>query len=413
MQGDVIKIRAIFMIVPLSVLVIALVGGHVLVWRLFSLSVLLLLLSYLWVRLGIRGIEGQVKPLVRRCQVGESFEEEAVISNASLLPKLLIKVWENTDLPGHSNRLAINLPPRGSYYWQTKIHCQRRGQYRLGSLTAEVADPFGLFPAHRKLGEGQSLLVYPATVELPFFWLASYGESASGRNRWLITEPSAAVSRVREYTPGDSVSRIHWRSTAHVGKLIVKDFDPDFSKNIWVVADMSKASLAGDDTDTIEEYCITIAASLVKKYVDSGRRVGLMAQGDNSYLFPPGAGHQHLWRVMEALALVKAVGKVPISRLINRGRERFGANSIVVVITSSASDELAASLLHMSSRGAAVAVILLDATSFGGMLNPEGIARYLTSSGVPVYVVGRGDNLATALDSRGMIPTGGRLMKVA
>ena len=164
MQGNGIKIRAILLIVPLAILVLALAGGHILVWRLFSLSVLVLLLSYLWVRLGMRGIEGQVKPLPQHCQAGESFDEEAVISNLSLWPKLLIKVWENTNLPGHSNRLAINLAPQGSYYWRTKVHCRFRGRYRLGPLTAEVTDPFGLFPVRRELGVSQSLLVYPATV---------------------------------------------------------------------------------------------------------------------------------------------------------------------------------------------------------------------------------------------------------
>ncbi len=413
MAGDAMKIRAILLIVPLSILVLALAGGHVLVLRLFSLSVLVLLLGYLWVRLGIRGIEGQIKPLPKYCQVGESFEEEAIVSNVSLLPKLLLKVGENTDLPGYSNRLAINLPPRGSYCWRTRVHCQRRGRYCLGSLTVEITDPFGLFPVRRELGEGQSLLVYPATVELPFFWVTSYVEPGSGRNYWLTTEPNPVVSRVREYAPGDSLSRIHWRSTAHVGKLIVKDFDLDLSKDIWVVMDMSKAPSTGNDTDAIGEYCVTIAASLVKKYVDGSQRVGVIAQGDDFHLFSPRVGHQHLWRVMEALALVRAMGEVPINRLIDREIERFGSNSIVVVITPSASDEMAVSLLRMSSRGATVIAILLDATSFGGMINPQGIARHLTSTSIPVYVVKQGDDLAVALDSRGIVPAEERFMKVA
>jgi uncharacterized protein (DUF58 family) len=413
MIGDVIKFRVIVFIVPLAILVLALAGGHVLVWRLFSLSALLLLLSYVWARLGIHGIEGQINQPAKHCQVGDSFDVEAVISNVSLLPKLLIKVRENTNLPGHSNQLAINLRPRESYSWQTNVHCQLRGQYRLGSLTVEVADPFGLFPAHRELGESQSLLVYPATCELPHFWITSYVEPGSGQNFWLTTEPNPVVSRVREYVPGDSLSRIHWRSTAHVGKLIVKDFDLDLSKSIWVIMDMSKPSPAGNGTNTIEEHCVMIAASLVKKYVDSGQQVGLITQGDDFYLFPPQVGHQHLWRVMGALALVKAVGEIPVNRLINREIERFGSNSIAVVITSSTSDEMVASLLHLKSRGATMVAILLDATSFGGIVNPQGIARHLTSNGIPAYTVRQGDDLATALDSRGIVPVDERLRKVA
>jgi uncharacterized protein (DUF58 family) len=383
---------------------LALAGGHVLVWRLFFLSIGVLLVSYIWTRLASRGIEGQLEHLAKHCQVGESFDEEAVIRNASLLPKLLAKVWEDTDLPGHSNQLVINLRPRGSYYWRTTVHCRLRGQYHLGPLVLEVTDPFGIFPVRRNLGERRTLLVYPATIDLPYFWLTSPIESASGRNRRLTTEPNAVVSRVREYTPGDSLSHVHWHSTAHVGKLIVKDFDGDVSRDIWVITDMSKPPLVRDDADAIEEQCVTIAASLIKKYADSGRRIGLVAQGSNACLFPPRVGHQHLSRVMEALALVKATSEVPINQIIDRGTERFWGNSIVVVVTFSASDDLAASLLHLNGRGATIVAILLDAASFGGTVNSRGIIECLMSSSISVYVVRRGDDLSKALDSRGVVP---------
>ncbi len=407
------KMRLAFLVAPLSILALALAGGHILVWRFFTLSVLVLLLSYVWVRLGIRGIEGHVKKSSEHHQLGESFDEEALIRNVSLLPKLLIKVSEDTDLPGYSNRLAINLSPRGSYCWRTRVYCRARGRYHLGALTAEVVDPFGLFRVQRKLGEGQNLLVYPATVEPPFFRLASHVEAGMGQDYWLTTEPSAAVSGVREYTPGDSLSRIHWRGTAHVGKLIVKSFDLDLAKNIWVVMDMSEASPAGYDAKAIEECCVTIAASLVKEYVDSGRRVGLMTQGSDFCVFPPQTGHQHLWRVMEALATVRAVGKVPVSHLVDREAERLQRNSTVVVITSSASDEMVASLLRINSRGTAAVAILVDTASFGGTVSGQHAADRLASSGIAVYVVKRGDDLAAALDSRGTVATGRGLGKVA
>lgn len=412
MHRSVIRIRLIFLIVPLIIFAIALAGGHILVWRLFSLSLLVLLISYLWARLTIRGLYGQVKLPTGHSQAGESFQQEALVSNQSLLPKPLLKVWEDTNLPGYSNRLMVNLPPHGSHHWTTEIRCQRRGWYQLGSLTAEVTDPFGLFPVRRQLTEAQNLLVYPATIELPFFWLASYVESGSGRNCWGTTERNPVVSRVREYVPGDSLSRIHWRSTARAGKFIVKDFDLDLSKNIWVVVDM--ASIAGGDAaGAIEDCSVIVAASIVKKCVDSGRRIGLITQGDTYYLFPPQIGQSHLWRIMEALALVKATGEVPISQLIDREIARFRSNSVVVVVTASADELLVESLLRLDSRGIAPIAILVDRASFGIEGDHKNIAHRLTLSSIPTYLVKNGDDLASALDSRGIVPADERLFKVA
>ena len=407
------SIRVIPLVVPLIILAVALAGGYVLMWRLFFLSVLVLLISYLWARLSIHGIEGQIKGAFEYCQVGEWYNEESVISNISVLPKLLLRVWENTDLPGHTNRLAINLDSRGSHRWRTSFYCRRRGRYRMGSLTVEATDPFGLFRAQRTLGEAQSLLVYPATVELPFSRMVSDIGSGSARNYWLTGELSAAVSRVRGYAPGDSLSRIHWRTTAHSGQLMVKDFDLDLPRKIWVVMDMSRSSQAGDNTGTIEEYCATIAASLIKTYLSDGRTVGLITQGDGFYLFPPATGSQHLWRVMEALALVKATGDVSVGQLIGRETRRLMDNSIVVVVTPSVDDEMVSPLLRINGQGAMVIAILLDATSLGSMTSPYGINRRLTSGGIPVHVV-KPDDLRAILNSPSLLapiinPTGDEL----
>lgn len=402
------KIRVVFIIVPLIILALALAGGSVLMLRLFLLSVLVLLLGYLWTFLGIRGIEAQVKKLQERCQVGEWFDEEITVFNRSKMPKLLIEVKENTDLPGHHNMLAFNLSPGSSHSWRVKVYCQRRGQYHLGSLTATVTDPLGLFSLRRELGASQQVLIYPATLELPFFLPLSRYEAGYGPSRWLISESSPNAARVREYTTGDSLSRIYWRSTAHTGKLMVKVFDPDrsndTSKNIWIVADMHQASHLGDSDESTEEYCITIAASLIKKYIDNGRQVGLVALGDQPYLFPAQMGSQHLWHMLEALALMKATGEVPINQLISGEIDRFAGNSVIIVITPSISEWITASLRHVTNRGSIAVAILLDPVSFGGAVSAANVAGSLSSSGIQAYIVKRGEELATALDNRTLSP---------
>jgi hypothetical protein len=116
---------------------------------------------------------------------------------------------------------------------------------------------------------------------------------------------------------------------------------------------------------------------------------------------------------METLASIRAVGEVPISQIITREKKRFRSNSIVVVITSSTSNELASSLPYLSRQGATVVAILLDAASFGGTGRTSGIFHQLKSSGIPVYVVKRGDDLKTVLDSRGVLSTDKRFVEVA
>lgn len=397
----------LIIIVPLVLLAIALALGSVLMLRLFSLAALALLLSYLWSLLGIRGITARFEKSAERCQVGGTFDEEITVFSSSRIPKLLIRVEENTNLPKHHNASIFNLSAKGSYYWKTEVYCWRRGQYTLGTLAATATDPFGFFSLQRNLGESQSVIVYPSTLELPFFQPLSHTEPGSGPSRWLLSEIGPNAARVREYANGDTLNRIHWRSTAHTGKLMVKEFDADRSnyapKSIWIILDMHQASQAGDGDESTEECAVTVAASLVKKYIDNSQRVGLIASGDQPYLLPPDAESQHLWKVLEALALMKATGEVPIEQLISYEIERFGINSVIIVITPSASERMVAPLRQVKNRGATVIVISLDSASFGGTVRAVNATTSLISSGCQVYIIRHGDELARALDSRTLI----------
>ncbi|MDP2731377.1 MAG: DUF58 domain-containing protein [Dehalococcoidales bacterium] len=402
------KNRLVFIIVPLILLALALVSGFVLLWRLFFLSLLVILLSYLWAHLSIRGISGESRKSSEYCQVGEYFCEEVTVFNRSKLPKLLVSVQENTTLPGYRNAAAFNLSPQGSYHWQSQVYCQRRGRYSIGSFTLTVSDPFGFFSLRRTFGVAQNILIYPATLELPFFQPLSSNEPGGLPDRWIMREEGQNAARVREFTSGDSLRHIHWHSTAHSGKLMVTEFDADHadytSRDIWIIPDLHQAPQMGDGDETTEEYSITITASLVKEYAESGRRVGLIASGDRPYFFQPETGGQHLWQILDTLALMKATGNMPVDQLISAERERFGTGSAVIIITPSVSEETLASFHRLKQRGAKVVIILLDGISFGGTVSAARAASSLLSSDLQVYVVRRGDDLARTLDSRTIIP---------
>ncbi len=401
------RIRIALIIIPLLILALVLATGFTLVSRLFILMALVMLFSYIWTRLGLRGIAATVEKPTEHCQVGKWFDEGITLFNKSRLPKLFLRVQENTDLPDHHNAAIMNLSPRGSHSWQSKVYCRRRGRYSLGAFTVTAGDPFGLFSMQRKIGEPQTVLIYPETLELPFFQPLFHSEPGYGPSHWLISENSSSASRVREYAQNDSFKHIHWGSTAHTGKLMVKVFDPDrsnyASKDIWVILDMQQASHAGGSDGATEEYGVTIAASLIKKYIDNDKRVGLIASGDQLYTFLPQTGHQHLWSTLEALATMKATGTTPIDQVLQE-TEHFEVNPVLLVITPSTSEATISSLRRLKNRGAMVIAILIDSATFGGTVSAVNAANSLSSGGVQVYVIRQGEDLAKELDSRRLLP---------
>ena len=107
-----------------------------------------------------------------------------------------------------------------------------------------------------------------------------------------------------------------------------------------------------------------------------------------------------MWRMLEALALMQATGKVSIDRLIADEAEHFKGTSLAIVITPSHTEPVVAATRQLKSRGNLAVAVLLDAASFGGTIHSIHAARSLSAAGTQAYIVRQGDELARVLDSR-------------
>ncbi len=399
------KIRWPVIAVLIIALALALAGGATMLWRLFIFLIILLAVSYGWLRLLARRVEGRIEKSPQFCRVGDYFEETFTVVNHGLLPMLLSEAEEDTDLPGYRNRVKFSLPPRGSYTWNTRDLCRRRGQYRTGSLKAKIFDPLGIFYVQRELTDPRYISILPAIIDLPYFRVLPRREPGLNTRRWFAGEPGQNASRVREYINGDSLRFIHWHSTAHNGQLMVMEFDPDFARtyvfsDIWVILDMNAECNLGSDDETTAEYGVTIASSLVKKFLDDDKKVGFLASGNHSYLFTPDTGADHEQRISQSLSAIEPSGVVPVSALITSQEERIDKGSAVIVISAAGIPTLAVPLRRLINRGVAVTAVLLDAASFGGKIAAVDTARSLNADGIHTYVVRRGVEMGRALDIR-------------
>jgi uncharacterized protein (DUF58 family) len=396
------KIRWFVIVLLLFILVLALATGATMLWRLFIFLAALIVMSYIWMRMNIRNIDGRVVKLSPYGRIGDRFEEEFTFYNRGRLPTSLIEVKENADFPGYKSMATFYLPAHGSYTWRSEGICRRRGLYDMGNLIVKITDPLGFFSLKEKIIDSKSITVLPKTLDLPFFQVLPRQEVGASKRQWFTTESGTNAARVRDYLSGDSFRNIHWHTTAHTGNLMVKEFDPDrvdYSyKDIWVVLDMFHESHFGQGDETTEEYAVNIAASLVKKYIDNGKNVGLMASGERSFLFLPNTGEEHLQELMRALAVVTADATLSLDALLASQEERFEPGSALVVISPSANIQMP--LRHMANRNTLVTAVLLDAVSFGGKVSAADTARGLIASGIHAYIVWRGAEIPRALDSR-------------
>jgi uncharacterized protein (DUF58 family) len=401
------KFRKIIFIIPGLLLVLALILGSSLLWRLFIALALVLMVSYLWALFANRGVRVSVNKPPEHSQVGEILERNIKVENTGRFPKLFIKAGEICNMPGYRNERLLNLKAGEIQSWQELLSCKRRGQYSIGSAAVTSGDPFGLFTKRDITGEPSKIIVYPRVVDLPLFKSVSLNDFGYASGFQSISQISPNASSVREFASGDSLHHIHWHTTAHTGKLMVKMFDADHSYNsskiFWVVVDLDRYAHAGHGDESTEEYAVTIAGSLIRHHLESGMKVGMISAGDRSSVFIPSRGDQYLWGMMEALAVVRAEGQIPVGQLILNHVGDLKEDPVVMIIATSASRQLMEAVRNLKTQVESIVIVLLDVSSFDGKQIALNSAHNLSFSGAQVYKVRQGDEISKVLDSRSLV----------
>ena len=389
-----------FIIVLLLASVFVAVGtGFWLLFRVTYLFALGVPIAWLVAWLNTRNIEVAVDRRTTRAQAGQRAEEIIEVRNRSLLPKLWVEVEDPSELPGHNSRRVLVIPGRRSPSWHVETLLRRRGLFTWGPARVASSDPFGIFRRERRLGAPQQVLVYPQVSDLPHFQTPPASLPGEGRFRRRTHYITPNASGVRQYAPGDPLSRIHWRSTARTGDLMVKTFELDPTSDIWVILDLERRVQAGEGDESTEEYGVRIAASVARHYIVANRSVGLMSFGEQFDVVEPERGQQQLSRILESLAVARAEGEAPLGNLLMEEQRRFGRHTTLVIVTASTDDLWLTALQSLAQRGVRVAVVLVDPSTFGGRESPLVLFGELTASNILTYVVSEGDDLGLALST--------------
>lgn len=384
-----------------SCIIIALSTGFWLSWRLAYIAMVGVPIAYLWSRFNLSGIEVTPDRHTDRLQEGAQFEEQITIKNNSWLGKIWLEIDDPSDMPGHNARRVVTIGAKGSKSWRVRSTITRRGLYSVGPIEVTTGDPFGLFKHTRAYGREANVLVYPRATELPNFWVPPASLPGEGRFRRRTHYVTPNASGVRPYEFGDSFNRIHWRSTARTGELMVKIFELDPASDIWIIMDLHRDVHLGSGDDSTEEHSVRIAASVARYFLTANRSVGYMSFGRNFEVQEAERGIQQYTRILEALAMARASGDVPIGDLVSNEARRFGRHTTVVIITPSTDEAWVGGLGALQQRGVKVAAILLEKSTFGGEDSSLGVFASLAGNDVFTYMVKRTDDLGSALGAGG------------
>ncbi|MET9044715.1 DUF58 domain-containing protein [Streptomyces sp. NPDC004362] len=252
-----------------------------------------------------------------------------------------------------------------------RVRSDLRGRYPLGPLQLRLSDPFGMCELTRSFSTYDTLTVIPRVEPLPPVRLSGeargYGD---GRQRSLALAGEDDVIP-RGYRHGDDLRRVHWRSTARYGELMVRREEQPQRARCTVLLDTRAVAFRGSGPDSAFEWAVAGAASALVHMLERGFSVRLLTDTGSSV---PGEGADGFagasqqsadaaGLMMDTLAVIDHSDGAGLSRAYDL--LRGGNEGLLVAFFGDLDEEQAAVAAKMSRRSGGALAFLLDSASWG------------------------------------------------
>lgn len=339
-----------------------------------------------------------------RVTAGRQAEVRLRVENASRMPTGLMLVEDSLPYAlGSRPRFVLErLEPRGTRELDYRVRSDVRGRFRLGPLTIRLADPFGLVELVRSFSAADTLVVTPKVVPLSQV-KAGGGTSGDGEAHARVVAAAGEDDvATREYRHGDDLRRVHWRSTAHYGELMVRREEQFWQSRGSLLLDTRSVAHRGDGPGSSFEWAVSATASIgvhlarehfnLSFVTDTGQSVaGLSGAGAGSFEGP----------LLDALAVV-GVSRNHSLRDAVPALQREGTENLVVAVVGTLGPEEARYLARAASGNATRVALLIDSASWASLSGAsreraatafDDSARLLYQAGWRVLPVRAGDRI--------------------
>lgn len=278
-------------------------------------------------------------------------------------PPLLLEDQAPAALGGPGRFSLSSLPPQRREVISVERRPSARGRYPLGPLTATLVDPFGLAEVTASLAAPEHVIVYPRIERL----------GASGPPAERAGTGLAAVSRlapsgdefyaVREYESGDDLRKIHWRSVARTGKLMIRQDEARFYPRATLFLDARAAAHRGSGPGASIEWAISAAASAVWHLGREGfgLRLATDERGPNGVR----PGREAADSLLELLAILQVSAVRSLVPGIRRIGRRPGAEGALIAIVAPPAAQELALLGRLRTVYGWCGAVIIDVDSFG------------------------------------------------
>lgn len=309
--------------------------------------------------------ERAVRP--NEVEIGSRLTGELVITHHSRIPVGVLLLED--DVPAELGQRPRFMVDRATQNWHRRLQYplfgHYRGRFHTGPLRVRLTDPFGLVTVDRAFTTTSELLVTPQVHRLdPPGGTGGGGQSGDDRpHRIGITGQDDVL--VRQYHDGDDVRRIHWRSTARRGEMMVRREEQAWDPTCAILVDNRTTAHTGDNLHGSFEWAVSFAASVGAHYLGDGYAIEIHhGQGrlDLAHVSAQRDAVRHV--MLQGLAELELRAQPSLNHAVSELQSDSAGQLVVAVLGRLSATEAALIAGARRHRAQGVAV-LLDVTTWG------------------------------------------------
>nr|PZN40358.1 MAG: DUF58 domain-containing protein [Actinomycetota bacterium] len=294
-----------------------------------------------------------------RVAVGNEATVTLRLENVTRLPTGLLLIEDALQYAlGARPRFVLDrVEPRGVREIDYKVRSDLRGRFAIGPLSVRITDPFGLVELTRSFTITDTLVVTPVVEALPRVPLS--GEWAGGgesRTRSVAVAGDDDVAP-REYRHGDDLRRVHWRSTARYGELMVRREEQQWQSRGALLLDTRRYAHRGEGPRSSFETAVSAAASIGVHLAREGLGLRLVTDLGPQHLPDDGGA------LLDALAVVRESAARSLEMGVGALRQG-GGDGLIVAVLGALDETDARALARLRHGGVTAVAVLLDVATW-------------------------------------------------
>lgn len=392
-----------FIILFSIVLFFVLFVGGVIPYFLLYILLLAFLIPLIHSLIILNKIKGTVQIPTGTLYAGDKIDIDYQINNYSsfFIPYIEIQSPIEKQLTGKdSPKITTTLNPKESFFHRETLVLKKRGYYELGEIQIIVRDIFGIYSLKKNITTKTSLLVYPETIELSTFRITAVEQSGE----LLVEDPAfqdrSRISSIRDYRDGDSVKSIHWKLSAKLDHMMVKEYENRGDAHVAIFIDNYQKHFLKDLDRRLEDKVVEVTLSIINYYLNQNIPIKFETQYQEDIIQIQGEQKSHIKPFLTFLAKFRGNGTMEFTNFITSRIDTIRKDTTVIIITPNLDKSMGTlGILLKTKNIKPIFIIIADVENNTGYLDLS-IEYILRQEGIPLYLLDYSSNVKETLEEQ-------------